>query len=301
MEILSRYREPLTQAMDSLVGGPPSPILNMCRYHLGLSDGDGAPTGAVAGKMLRPALCLAMCEALDGDVRQCLPAALSLETIHRSSLVFDDIQDRSSQRNHRPTIWGLWGADQALNAGLALSCYARLSLLGMPERGVSLGTSLEIQRLLEHTAIDLCRGQYLDLLYRTERPSLEQYLEMVRLKTGVLLGIACEVGVMVAGDDDRRQAARQFGEALGIAFQLQDDVLGAWGDPAVTGKAADDLQRGLSAVGLIRACDGAPATVYRLVLEWTQRAQRMLSGLALPDRWHGTLVEVTEALAVRSA
>lgn len=250
MEILTRYREALVQAMDSLLGGPalsppkgpPSPILTMCRYHLGLAEANGAPTRDGAGKMLRPALCLAMCEALGGDIHRCLPAALSLELTHRSSLVFDDIQDRSPQRNHRPTIWGVWGVDQAINGGLALSCYARLALHGMVERGVSPGTVLQVHRLLEETVIDLCRGQYLDLDFRNRLPTLVEYLEMVRLKTGVLLGAACEVGAIVAGAQHKRSAARRFGEALGVAFQLRDDILGVWGEAAMLGKAPNDLE-----------------------------------------------------------
>ena len=199
MEILNRYRKDLVAAMDSLVGepvlslpkGPPSPILTMCRYHLGLAEADGTPRGDAAGKMLRPALCLAVCEALGGDIHKCLPAALSLELVHRSSLIFDDIQDRSPQRNHRPTTWGVWGVDQAINAGLSLSCYARLALHGLPEQGVSPGTFLEVQRLLEHTVIDLCRGQHLDIHFQQALsqeyvPNLVDYIDMVLLITGFL-------------------------------------------------------------------------------------------------------------------
>jgi geranylgeranyl diphosphate synthase type I len=265
LEILIRYRETLVQAMDSLLGGPPSPLLTMCRYHLGLADADGTPTRDGAGKMLRPALCLAMCEALGGDIHQCLPAALSLELTHRTSLVFDDIQDRSPQRNHRPTVWGVWGVDQAINGGLALSCYARLALHGMLERGVSPGTILEVHKLLERTVVDLCRGQYLDLDYRTERPSLEQYLEMVRLKTGVLLGAACEVGAIVAGAQDMRSAARRFGEALGVAFQLRDDILGVWGEDALLGKAPNDVQERKWGLPLVLAAAKDPNQICSLL------------------------------------
>ncbi len=307
MEILNRYREPLALAMDSLLGGPPSPILTMCRYHLGLADVDGTPSPAAAGKMLRPALCLALCEALGGDVRQCLPAALSLEITHRASLVFDDIQDRSPQRNHRPTVWGVWGVDQAINAGLALTCYARLALHGMAGEGVSQGAILGVHRLLEETVLELCRGQHLDLHYRTERPSLEQYLEMVRLKTGVLLGAACETATLVAGSPDKRVAARSFGEALGVGFQLRDDYLGAWGDPQQMGKAADDLKdHEWSLPVLVGAqLDGldnsVPTTIDWMVEGWTKRAHGHLSEMGLPSGWDEMFVNITKALATRVA
>jgi geranylgeranyl diphosphate synthase type I len=136
--------------------------------------------------------------------------------------------------------------EQAINAGLALSCYARLALHGMVERGVPPRTFLEVQRLLEQTVIDLCKGQYMDIHYQQARspdsiPTVDEYLEMVRLKTGVLLGTSCEVGALVADAVEKRVAARQFGEALGIAFQFQDDILGVWGDVEGMGKAATDL------------------------------------------------------------
>ena len=234
MDILTRYRKILVEAMGSMLDGPPSPILDMCRYHLGLADVDGRPREDVAGKMLRPALCLAMCEALGGEIRRCVPAALSIEVIHRTSLVFDDIQDRSPQRNHQPALWEMWGADQAINVGLALSCYARLALHSMVEQHVSPGTVLEIHRLLEQTAIDMSRGQHMDLRFQqvtspASAPTLSEYLEMVRLKTCVLVGAACEVGTVVSEANDKHEAARSFGESLGVAFQLQDDCLGVWG------------------------------------------------------------------------
>ncbi len=307
MEILNRYREPLALALDSLLGGPPSPILTMCRYHLGLADVDGTPAHAAVGKMLRPVLCLAICEALRGDVRQCLPAALSLEITHRASLVFDDIQDHSPQRNHRPTVWGVWGVDQAINAGLALTCYARLALHGMTNEGVSRGTILEVHRLLEETVLDLCRGQQQDVHYRTERPSLEQYLEMVRLKTGVLLGAACETGAIVAAVPEKRAAAKQLGVALGVAFQLRDDYLGAWGNPQEMGKAADDLKdREWSLPVLVGArlegsADTIPTAIDWMVEEWTRRARGHLSEIGLPSGWLEMFVDITKALASRAA
>lgn len=307
MEILTRYREALVEAIDSLLGGPPSPILAMCRYHLGLAEVDGTPARASAGKMLRPALCLAVCEALGGDIHQCLPAALSLELTHRTSLVFDDIQDRSPQRNHRPTTWGVWGVDQAINAGLALSCYARLALHGMAERGVSPGTFHEIQRLLEHTVIDLCRGQYLDIHYQSELPTLEQYVGMVRLKTGVLLGAACETGALVAGAEEKRSAARKFGEALGIGFQLRDDYLGAWGNPQEMGKAVDDLKERKWSLPLVVGSQPrgssatAPAAIHGMVQEWTLQAQDYLSEIKMPSTWQAAFMDLSQALVSRPA
>ncbi|KKL76672.1 hypothetical protein LCGC14_2042520, partial [marine sediment metagenome] len=114
MEILTRHREALVTEMDRLLEARPplSPVLAMCRYHMGLATPDGTPIPGGAGKMIRPALCLEVCETLGGDTHKALPAALALELVHRTSLIFDDIQDKSPQRNHQPTVWGIWGGDQ---------------------------------------------------------------------------------------------------------------------------------------------------------------------------------------------
>ena len=133
--------------------------------------------------MLRPALYLALCVALGGDPCQRLYTAHSFEQLHRTSLVFDDIQDRSSQRNHRATICELRGVDQGINTGLSPCCFSRLSLHRMLDDGVPPSTVLEVYRLLEETVVDLGRGQYLDLDFRERILSLDEYREMVRLKT----------------------------------------------------------------------------------------------------------------------
>ena len=259
MNILTRYRETLIQKLDELLGGPPpemgghSPILAMCRYHVGLALADGSPRSA-GGKMVRPALCLAMYESLATDHwGACVPVALAIELVHRTSLIYDDIQDHSPRRNHLPTVWTTWGVDQALNAGLALSCYARLALSGLDHGYV------ETHRLLEQTVIELCQGQYRDIEFQQRTPSLDEYLEMVRLKTGVLMGTACEVGALVAGADGKRAEARRFGESVGVAFQLWDDYLGVWGSEEALGKVPSDLKerkRSLPVVLAIRENSG---------------------------------------------
>lgn len=254
MELLARYRAPVLHEIDRLVGGPPSPVLTMCRYHLGLSDEEGRPANGSPGKMLRSSLCLAMCAALGGDVRRCLPVAVSVELMHRTSLVFDDIQDRSSMRNGRPTVWDVWGDAQAINAGLALSCYSRLALVesDIPQKA-------RIQGHLEQAVLDLCRGQQMDISFRDTPPTPQAYTEMVLRKTGILLGAACKVGAMVADQPDATWArASLFGDALGVAFQYQDDYLGVWGDAQELGKEPDDLAQRRCGVPVVLAMDADP-------------------------------------------
>jgi len=273
MDILTRYRGELINGMTALLGGgpPSSPIDDMCRYQVGL-DANGV------GKMVRSALCLAVCDALGGRREKCVPAALAIELVHRTSLVFDDIQDHSPERNHRPTLWRVWGQGQALNGGLALSCFARLAL----HAGDS---SPEVHRLLEWTVIDLCRGQYMDLRFQDLIPSLEEYLEMVRLKTGVLLGTACEVGALVAGAEGKRAEARRFGESMGVAFQLWDDYLGVWGSVESLGKVPGDLQERKRSLPVVLAIRANPEEVCRLLQDGEDpgQLQELLDRMAIRE------------------
>ena len=284
MELLARYREPVLREIDRLVGGPPSPVLTMCRYHLGLADAHGRPANGSPGKMLRSALCLAMCEALGGDVRRCLPVAVSVELIHRTSLVFDDIQDRSPLRNARPCVSAIWGHVQAINAGMALSCYSRMALVesAIPQKA-------RIQGHLEQAVLHLCAGQQMDIAFRDIPPTPQQYTEMVLRKTGILLGAACKVGAMAAEQPDAVWGrAALFGEALGVAFQYQDDYLGVWGDAKELGKEPDDLAQ--------RRC-GVPAV---LAMDDDPRFRALFCGShPLDDKATAMLQERLDALSIR--
>jgi geranylgeranyl diphosphate synthase type I len=258
LDLLTRYRGDLVEAMKGLLDGPASPLLDMCRYHLGLADADGAPTQSASGKMIRPALCLAISEGMGGLKPRILPAALAIELVHRTSLIFDDMQDRSTTRNHLPTVWGRWGAAQGINAGLALSCYSRLALRGGPLSPLDEHYVFLAHGLLEHAVVELCEGQYMDLDMARREPTFDEYAMMIRRKTGALMGAACEIGALIGHADAGVQAdARIFGEMLGVAFQMRDDIMGVWGDEAGTGKDANDLEerkRGLPVVLALEHC-----------------------------------------------
>ena len=251
MEILERFKPQVEQELREIL--PPTPyhgyhgLERMYGYHMGFCDRDGQPANP-KGKYLRPALCLVICDGLGGDPEKALPAAASLELIHRTSLIFDDIQDRGVERNGQPTVWNIWGADQAINAGLALSCYGRLALQRMtiPKTQV-----LAIHSLLERAVINLCWGQYHDLSFIDDRKvQTRDYLGMVTEKTAALFGAACEIGAICAESYPGRPRAgfhnisdvREFGIQLGLAFQIHDDYLGIWGDEVVVGKTANDLE-----------------------------------------------------------
>ena len=217
----------------------------MLHYHLGWTDEELNPVQTASGKRLRPLLCLLSCQALDGVPSQALPAACAIELIHNFSLVHDDIQDGSQTRRGRRAVWDIWGLDQGINVGDGLFALAHLALHRLPDRGVTPRRQLAASLALNRACLALCEGQYFDMAFEDFlKVDLDQYLWMIRRKTAALLAAATEIGASLATDDSRLvEQFYRFGEHLGLAFQIQDDVLGTWGDEQVTGKsAASDIR-----------------------------------------------------------
>ena len=216
----------------------------MLAYHLGW---EGEAVGPEArGKRIRPIILLLTCAAAGGNWLNALPAAAAVELVHNFSLIHDDIQDNSPLRRGRPTVWKHWGVAQAINAGDAMFTLAHLSLLRLEETATP-GIAIQAARILQLACLHLTEGQFLDLAYEAHGDlSLEAYWQMVGGKTAALLAACTELGALVAGvADGQRQSYRQFGYSLGLAFQAQDDILGIWGNAALTGKSAEsDLLSG---------------------------------------------------------
>jgi len=216
---------------------PYAEFFNMFRYHLGWTDAQGKRARADTGKRIRPLLCLWTCEAGGGDWRAALPAAAAIELIHNFSLIHDDIQDNSAERRGRATVWKIWGLAQGINAGDAMFGLAHLAL-GRLAQQLDAARFIEILAVFNAATLKLTQGQYLDIGFeRVESVTVEHYLNMARGKTAALLAAACEMGARVASTElEIIHAFAAYGENLGIAFQIADDVLGLWGDPARTGK-----------------------------------------------------------------
>lgn len=222
------------------------PFHEMLTYHMGWT-GEGA--GPIAtGKRIRPLLVLLTAAASDptGEWQSALPAAAAVELVHNFSLVHDDIEDNSEKRRGRPTLWTKWDVKQAINAGdglLVMASQAITDLIGCYPAEVVVKAS----QILHNTCLELTRGQYLDMSYEKRNDlSEEDYWPMISGKTASLLSGCCELGALLGGaDEPTREAYRSFGHYLGLAFQVQDDILGIWGDEAVTGKSvASDLLEG---------------------------------------------------------
>jgi geranylgeranyl diphosphate synthase type I len=224
----------------------PKLLYGMIRYHLGWVDADFAPAEVDGGKRIRPVLLLMANEAQGGAWQQAIPAAAAIELLHNFTLIHDDIEDRDEVRRGRPTLWTLWDVPQAINAGDALFTLAYRALLRLHTRGVTPGDEMEAVNLFTEATLRITEGQCLDIAFESEAIVDEAtYLEMIGGKTAALLGLACEMGAHLAGAPPaQRSALCDFGEALGKAFQMQDDLLGLWGDPARTGKpVGSDLRK----------------------------------------------------------
>lgn len=256
-DVLSRYRAALDAEMRAVVGDKPTLLYAMMRYHLGWEAADGTPGPGAGGKALRPALCMLAWEGTSapapaadaahrGHDSPALPAAAAIELIHNFSLVHDDIQDGDTERHHRPTVWSIWGMPQGINAGDGLWALATRALLRCATRGVPAAIVLRAQTLLNDACLTMIEGQSLDLAFEErQQVDTEQYLEMIRCKTGALIATALAIGALIGSRDDAVAAAfYRYGEAVGRVFQIQDDVLGIWGQAALTGKStSSDLRR----------------------------------------------------------
>src|SRR5512143_900115 len=223
----------------------------MLTYHMGWT-GEGAGPEA-AGKRIRPLMVLLCTAACGAGWQAALPAAAALELVHNFSLVHDDIQDNSDKRRGRSTVWVKWGEPMAINVGDALFVMSNQAIIDLKENYPA-ETVVRAAEILHNTCLDLTRGQFLDMSYE-ERNDLgvDDYWPMVAGKTAALLSACCHMGALLGGAEEAKQETyRSFGHYLGLAFQVQDDILGIWGDEAMTGKsAASDLVEGKNSLPVL--------------------------------------------------
>jgi geranylgeranyl diphosphate synthase, type I len=225
------------------------------RYHFGFGE-----EGVRRGKRLRSRLVLEVAEEEGAAPDDALDAACAVEIIHEFSLIHDDIEDGDRLRRGRETVWSRYGLAHGINAGDALCSVAYLTLLD--GNGAPVERKLRMNRVLLAAHLAMCSGQGRDIAFETEpRVTMEDYRAMIGGKTAALFSAACELGALAAGAGPARAGAyARLGRAYGIAFQIEDDVLGTWGDSAATGKPCGaDLAKRKWTFPVVWALAGPPS------------------------------------------
>jgi len=233
LESLHRSRDAVTPALRSALDRLDETTRRQAAYHMGWIEADGTPADG-GGKAVRPALALLSAQAAGAPAEVGLPGAVAVELVHNFSLLHDDLMDGDEERRHRRTVWTLWGPSGAILTGDALLALAQEVLLDC-----GLSTAAPAARLLARATRDLVRGQVQDVAFEQRaHVTLAECVDMAAGKTGALLSASAAIGAVLAGAPASTvDALAVYGDQLGLAFQLIDDVLGIWGDPAVTGKS----------------------------------------------------------------
>ncbi|MDA3905642.1 MAG: polyprenyl synthetase family protein [Bacteroidales bacterium] len=190
-------------------------------------------TLAIGGKRLRPMLTMLTCDIFDGDIQQAIYPALGLETFHNFTLLHDDIMDNAPIRRGLPTVYKKWDSNTAILSGDTMMVMAYDFILASPK-----DLLFDIFTVFNRVGREVCEGQQYDLNFETNNNvTLDEYLKMIHLKTAVLLGGSMQVGALIARTSEKNvQLIYDLGESVGMAFQLQDDLLDVFGDEEVFGK-----------------------------------------------------------------
>jgi polyprenyl synthetase len=228
MKTVEQYREAFLDHLNSkLFVKEPRNLYEPMRYILQLG-----------GKRLRPILTLIATDLFDADYHKALNAAMAIEMFHNFSLVHDDIMDKASLRRGETTVHKKWNTNIAILSGDAMLVKSYQLLDDYPSDVFSLLT-----KILSRTALKVCEGQQWDMDFETQTEvSIPDYLQMIRYKTAVLIGASLQMGVIIANASPENQMPiYTFGEELGLAFQLQDDYLDAFGDESFGKRIGGDI------------------------------------------------------------
>ena len=217
-------------ALRGVVATRDMPFYDMMSYHLGWIGEQGEPRAGGATPRVLGSLCLLTCQAAGGDASRALPAAAALELVVNFCEIHADVQAGAPMRGDRETVWWKWGPAQAINAGDGMHALARLALFGLQDVGLSAESTFRAVQILDEASLRTCEGRFLDLQAQERLElSLEQYLDMARMKSGSLAGCAARLGALAASaPDDTAESLATFGERLGVAWQLREDVRLFW-------------------------------------------------------------------------
>jgi geranylgeranyl diphosphate synthase type I len=282
---LERTRPLVVAGLHAAVDRLPPLLRRPVAYHLGWADAAGHGTDGDGGKAVRPAIVLVSAEAVGGEAAHALTGAVALELVHNFSLLHDDVMDGDAERRHRPTVWAVFGTATAIVAGDALLSLATELLL---EDGRPAARRAVVE--LTRATAEMILGQAEDLAFEA-RPDVDpgECLSMSAHKTAALMGCAGALGGLLGGGDERQVSALgTFGRHMGLAFQAVDDLLGIWGDPAVTGKpVANDLRQRKKSLPVTHALAAGNGQADRL--------RSLMAAPGLDDAGVAEAVETLEA------
>jgi geranylgeranyl diphosphate synthase, type II len=253
---IAQLSNQITQTLNTLrYGENPAELYEPIRYIMSLG-----------GKRIRPLMVLLAAKMYDDDVENVLLPAAAVEVFHNFTLMHDDIMDKAPLRRGKQTVHEKWNANNAILSGDVMLVRAYEMMLGIaPDK---LG---KVLTLFSKTAAEVCEGQQLDMNFeRRELVSIEEYIHMITLKTAVLLGFSLELGAILQGaPDSDAEHLKQFGDNVGIAFQLRDDLLDVYGDKAKFGKqVGGDILSDKKTFLMLTALEQANQEQFQTILDW---------------------------------
>jgi geranylgeranyl diphosphate synthase type II len=256
MEALGALQDRIARELEQLpFPVQPADLYDPIRYTL-----------ALGGKRLRPALCVLGALSVGGTVEDALKPALGVEVFHNFTLLHDDIMDAAPLRRNRPTVYSKWNTNVAILSGDVMFAEAF--------RLVSEAPAPVLKPVIDvflKAAVEVCEGQQWDMDFEARADvSIDAYLNMIRMKTAVLLGAALEIGARCGGGTDAdARSLYEFGSKLGIAFQLMDDVLDVYGDPDKFGKrVGGDIVANKKTYLKLRALEKAHPKDREELMQW---------------------------------
>jgi geranylgeranyl diphosphate synthase type II len=247
---------------------------------------------SIGGKRLRPVLALMACNLFDDKIGDAVIPAIGIEVFHNFTLVHDDIMDQAPVRRNFPTVHSKWNINQAVLSGDVMAFIANDCFLQTPPKYMS-----KVFRVFNKAAIEVCIGQQLDIDFeKTSVISEKEYIHMIELKTSVLIAASAKIGAIIGGADERDfDLLYEFGRNLGLAFQIQDDLLDIYGDVKVFGKIhGGDIISNKKTLLLVKALEAASGEQLKKLHE-----QFSLKEFD-PETKVKTVVDLYDQLKVRS-
>ncbi len=261
---LREYGTALQAELRRSVDGKEGILYQVLAYQLGWADESGSPSTASPKDQHLAYLPLAVCSSLTDSFAQALPSAACMALVDGFIQIHEDVQAGSPQRDGRTSVWWIWGPGQAINAGDGMHALARLALMDLVGRGLTVEATIEGLRLLDQSCLEMCEGQHLDLSLRDRATvSTDQYLKMASSKTGSIVSCAAALGAVAAGGDTRTiDAFREFGRSLGVAAQIAQDIEMLWPKHG-NGEHSDSLLGKKKLFPIVQIVENGNATASR--------------------------------------